>query len=143
MKQNRNVIIRPLVTEKISNLQESENKVAFIVDRSANKIEIRKAVENRFEVKVKKVATINMKGKVKRLGRFEGRRSHWKKAIVTFPHSKRLRKPNRRSPSCCRCGKREEGIPLDELPSGEGEADINDSTALSILRGTKTGFRQR
>lgn len=84
MKQNRNVIIRPLVTEKISNLQESENKVAFIVDRSANKIEIRKAVENRFEVKVKKVATINMKGKVKRLGRFEGRRSHWKKAIVTL-----------------------------------------------------------
>ena len=84
MKQNRDVIIRPLVTEKISNLQESENKVAFIVDRSANKIEIRKAVENRFDVKVKKVATINMKGKVKRLGRFEGRRSHWKKAIVTL-----------------------------------------------------------
>lgn len=84
MKQNRNVIIRPLVTEKISNLQESENKVAFVVDRSANKIEIRKAVENRFDVKVKKVATINMKGKVKRLGRFEGRRAHWKKAIVTL-----------------------------------------------------------
>ncbi len=84
MKQNRNVIIRPLVTEKISNLQESENKVAFIVDRSANKIEIRKAVEDRFDVKVKKVATINMKGKVKRLGRFEGRRAHWKKAIVTL-----------------------------------------------------------
>ena len=84
MKQNRNVIMRPLVTEKISNLQESENKVAFVVDRSANKIEIRKAVENRFDVKVKKVATINMKGKVKRLGRFEGRRAHWKKAIVTL-----------------------------------------------------------
>jgi large subunit ribosomal protein L23 len=84
VKQNRNVIIRPLVTEKISNLQESENKVAFVVDRSANKIEIRKAVENRFDVKVKKVATINMKGKVKRLGRFEGRRTHWKKAIVTL-----------------------------------------------------------
>jgi len=84
VKQNRNVIIRPLVTEKISNLQESENKVAFIVDRSANKIEIRKAVEDRFDVKVKKVATINMKGKVKRLGRFEGRRAHWKKAIVTL-----------------------------------------------------------
>jgi large subunit ribosomal protein L23 len=84
VKQNRNVIIRPLVTEKISNLQESENKVAFVVDRSANKIEIRKAVENRFDVKVKKVATINMKGKVKRLGRFEGRRAHWKKAIVTL-----------------------------------------------------------
>ncbi len=84
MKANRKVILRPLVTEKISNLQEVENKVAFVVDRSANKIEIRKAVEEKFNVKVKKVATINMKGKMKRLGRFEGRRSHWKKAIVTL-----------------------------------------------------------
>ncbi|MFH1941375.1 MAG: 50S ribosomal protein L23 [bacterium] len=84
MKQNRVIIVRPIVTEKISNLQESENKVAFVVDRSANKIEIRKEVENRFNVKVKKVATINMKGKVKRQGRFEGRRPHWKKAIVTL-----------------------------------------------------------
>lgn len=84
MKANRNIIIRPLITEKISNLQEVENKVAFVVDRSANKIEIRKAVEEKFDVKVKKVATINVKGKVKRLGRFEGRRSHWKKAVVTL-----------------------------------------------------------
>jgi large subunit ribosomal protein L23 len=84
VKANREIIVRPLMTEKISTLQESQNKVAFIVDRSANKIEIRKAVEDRFNVKVKKVATINMKGKVKRLGRFEGRRSHWKKAIVTL-----------------------------------------------------------
>ncbi len=84
MKANREIIIRPLVTEKISNLQETENKVAFVVDRSANKIEIRKAVENKFNVQVKKVATINMKGKMKRLGRFEGRRSNWKKAVVTL-----------------------------------------------------------
>lgn len=84
MKENREIIIRPLVTEKISNLQEIENKVAFVVDRNANKIEIRKAVEERFNVQVKKVATINMKGKVKRLGRFEGRRPHWKKAVVTL-----------------------------------------------------------
>ena len=55
-----------------------------MVDKNANKIEIRKAVEEKFNVKVKKVATIYMKGKVKRLGRFEGRRSHWKKAIVTL-----------------------------------------------------------
>lgn len=84
MKANRNIIIRPLITEKISNLQETENKVAFEVDRKANKIEIRKAVEDKFDVKVKKVATINMNGKLKRLGRFEGRRSHWKKAVVTL-----------------------------------------------------------
>jgi large subunit ribosomal protein L23 len=84
MKLYRDCIIHPLMTEKISNLQETEGKVAFMVDRHANKIEIRKAVEEKFNVKVKKVATINMKGKVKRLGRFEGRRSHWKKAIVTL-----------------------------------------------------------
>jgi large subunit ribosomal protein L23 len=84
VKKNRDIIVRPLVTEKISNLQESENKVAFIVDKNANKIEIRKIVEERFNVKIKKVATINMKGKVKRLGRFEGRQSHWKKAIITL-----------------------------------------------------------
>ena len=82
--KTRDIIIRPLVTEKMSYLQEDENKVAFIVDRMANKIEIRKAVEEKFDVKIKKVATVNMKGKVKRMGRFEGRRSGWKKAIVTL-----------------------------------------------------------
>ena len=84
MKANREIIIRPLVTEKISVLQESENKVAFVVDRNANKIEIRKAVEDKFNVKVKKVATVNMNGKLKRMGRFVGKRSNWKKAIVTL-----------------------------------------------------------
>ena len=84
MKANREIIVRPLVTEKISVLQESENKVAFVVDRSANKIEIRKAVEDKFNVKVKKVATVNMSGKLKRMGRFVGKRSNWKKAIVTL-----------------------------------------------------------
>ncbi|HHS13573.1 MAG TPA: 50S ribosomal protein L23 [bacterium] len=84
MKANRKVIIRPLMTEKISNLQESQNKVAFMVDRDANKIEIRKVVEEKFDVKVKKVATSNIKGKLKRLGRFEGRRAGWKKAVVTL-----------------------------------------------------------
>ncbi len=84
MKPNREIIVRPLVTEKISALQETENKVAFVVNRDANKIEIKKAVEEKFDVKVKKVATVNMKGKFKRLGKFEGRRPHWKKAIVTL-----------------------------------------------------------
>ena len=84
MKGNREIIIQPLLTEKISNLQEDENKVAFVVDWNANKIEIRKAVEEKFSVKVKKVATMRMKGKFKRLGRFEGKRSHWKKAVLTL-----------------------------------------------------------
>ena len=84
MKANREVIIHPLITEKMSALQETQNKVAFIVAPTANKIEIRKAVEDKFNVKVQKVATINMNGKMKRLGRFQGRRSSWKKAIVTL-----------------------------------------------------------
>lgn len=84
MKSNREIIIRPIITEKISGLQETENKVAFMVAKDANKIEIRKAVEERFDVKVKKVATLNMLGKIKRQGRFQGRRANWKKAIVTL-----------------------------------------------------------
>lgn len=65
-------------------IQEKENKVAFVVDQNANKIEIRKAVEDKFDVKVDKVATMNMQGKLKRLGRFQGKRSNWKKAVVTL-----------------------------------------------------------
>ena len=84
MKANREILIRPIVTEKITNLQESENKVAFQVDPHANKIEIRKEVEMRFNVKVKKVATMRMRGKLKRMGRFEGRQANWKKAVVTL-----------------------------------------------------------
>lgn len=84
MKADRRVIIEPLITEKMSVLQDEENKVAFVVDRTANKIEIQKAVEAKFDVKVKKVATVQMKGKLKRMGRHEGRRSNWKKAIVTL-----------------------------------------------------------
>lgn len=84
MKSNRNIIIRPLVTEKMSELQEAENKVAFVVDRHANKIEIKGAVEKGYNVKVKKVATMNFQGKLKKQGRFEGRRSNWKKAVVTL-----------------------------------------------------------
>ena len=84
MKATSEVIVRPYITEKVSLMQETENKVAFVVNRDANKIEIRKAVEQKFDVQVKKVATINLDGKMKRMGRFQGRRSSWKKAIVTL-----------------------------------------------------------
>lgn len=84
MKGNRRVIIEPLITEKISNLQDEQNKVAFVVDRAANKIEIKDAVEKKFDVQIEKVATVRMNGKLKRMGRNEGRRSGWKKAIVTL-----------------------------------------------------------
>jgi large subunit ribosomal protein L23 len=84
VKVNRNIIIRPLITEKVSDLQETEHKVAFVVNPDANKIEIKRAVEKRFNVKVEKVATANFMGKVKKMGRFEGRRPDFKKAVVTL-----------------------------------------------------------
>jgi len=77
-------IKRPLVTEKIEGLTENLNQYAFEVHPSMNKIEIGKAIEERFNVKIKEVRTMNMRGKMKRVGRSEGKRSNWKKAIVTL-----------------------------------------------------------
>ncbi len=84
MKSSREIIVRPYMTEKVSMLQETDNKIAFVVDRDANKIEIRKAVESQFNVQVKKVSTVNLKGKIKKMGRYQGRRPNWKKAIITL-----------------------------------------------------------
>lgn len=78
------VIKKPLITEKGTTLKEKENKVMFVVDIDANKMEIKKAVETAFKVKVENVATITLKGKKKRMGARIGQRSDWKKAIVTL-----------------------------------------------------------
>ena len=75
------IIKRPVVTEQ-SMMQMQEKKYTFEVDKRANKIQIRKAVEEIFGVKVKSVNTINVLGKFKRMGRNEGKRADWKKAIV-------------------------------------------------------------
>ncbi len=72
-----------MITEKSMDMQQ-ENKYVFIVDRRSNKTEIKNALESIFGVKVAKVNTINMRGKIKRMGRFEGKRPDWKKAIVTL-----------------------------------------------------------
>ena len=84
----RSTLIKPLYTEKMALQQENLNKYAFQVDVKANKIEIKKAVEKKFEVKVKSVKTMNVIGKIRqqmtRKGRFSGRRANWKKAIVTL-----------------------------------------------------------
>jgi large subunit ribosomal protein L23 len=80
----RTIILEPVVTEKSTRRSEVSNEVAFKVSRSATKIDIRNAVEELFDVHVRKVRTIAMHGKVKRLGRFEGKRASWKKAIVTL-----------------------------------------------------------
>ena len=108
MKSAYQIILAPLTTEKMSMLAERENlrasrlnerakagkkkgdpvqprlTVAFRVDRDANKIEIGRAVEEIWKVRVESVRTINCGGKLKRLGRFAGRRKDWKKAIVTL-----------------------------------------------------------
>ena len=80
----RTIILEPVVTEKTTRRREVKNEVAFKVAKNANKIEIRNAVEELFDVSVRTVRTIAMHGKVKRLGRFEGKRASWKKAIVTL-----------------------------------------------------------
>jgi len=82
MKDPREVIVRPIVTEKTADAKESTNTVCFEVARGANKIEIRKAVETLFGVKVMEVRVVNMHGKMRRFGRFSGRRPDWRKAFV-------------------------------------------------------------
>ena len=82
MKNRSDIIIRPLLTEKMSRLEETEKKYAFQVRKKSNKIEIKKAVELMFDVKVKSVKVINMQGKLTRIGRTFGKRKDWKKAYV-------------------------------------------------------------
>lgn len=82
MKDPRKIIKATLVSEKGTNLRTDQNKYLFRVDRNANKLEIKKAVEDLFKVKVEDVTTMVMPGKPKRLGRSEGKRSDWKKAAV-------------------------------------------------------------
>ena len=83
-KDNREIIRRPLITERASELQEDHNKFVFEVRVDANKLEIKKATETLFDVRVLSVNTSTVAGKLKRMGRFQGRRSAWKKAIVTL-----------------------------------------------------------
>ena len=90
MREPHEIIFRPLITEKSTVAKEEGNQVAFEVDPGANKVEIRQAVERAFKVHVLKVRTINMPGKKKRMGRFLGRRSDWKKAIVTMAPGDRI-----------------------------------------------------
>ncbi|MGN9164871.1 50S ribosomal protein L23 [Tissierellaceae bacterium HCP3S3_D8] len=81
MRIPHDIIIKPIITEK-SMEDMADGKYTFMVDKKANKSEIKKAVENIFDVKVDKVNTMNMLGKVKRQGMNSGRRPSWKKAIV-------------------------------------------------------------
>jgi len=84
------VIKRPLFTEKGMDLKERENKILVQVNTEANRHEIKKAMEEIFKVKVEKVATIRVKGKMKRHGKSVGRRPDRKKAIITLKQGEKL-----------------------------------------------------
>ena len=84
------IVRRPLITEKTTIQKESFNQVTFEVDRKANRVEIRRAVEKIFNVRVAAVRTMQIAGKVKRRGRILGKRKDWKKAIVTLMPGERI-----------------------------------------------------
>jgi large subunit ribosomal protein L23 len=90
MKDPRSIVRRALITEKGTTLRETRNQYHFEVARDANKIEIKQAIETIFSVKVGSVRTQQLRGKVKRQGRFAGRRSDWKKAIVTLKPDQKI-----------------------------------------------------
>ena len=89
-----NILIKPIVTEKMTAIMERENKYGFIVDHNSNKIEIAKAIKNRFDVDVVAVNTIKYKGKTKtqatKKGRFTGKTAQFKKAIITLKEGQKL-----------------------------------------------------
>jgi large subunit ribosomal protein L23 len=90
MKDVRSIVKRALITEKGTVLREVRNQYFFEVARDANKIEIKRAVEAIFNVKVKAVQTLQIRGKVKRQGRYAGKRSDWKKAVVTLKPDQKI-----------------------------------------------------
>ena len=84
------IVRRPLVTEKSTQLKELFRQYTFEVDRRANKYEIRQAIENLFKVHVTDIKTLVMRGKYRRVGRHMGKRPNWKKAIVTIKEGEKI-----------------------------------------------------
>ena len=86
----RSIVRKVLITEKGTVLRETQNQYFFEVARDANKIEIKRAIETIFSVKVDQVRTMQLRGKVKRQGRWVGKRNDWKKAIVTLKPDQKI-----------------------------------------------------
>jgi len=84
MRGPHQTVLKPLLTEKGTRLKEEGNQYLFRVAKTANKVEIKQAIAQLFKVTVLEVRTARVRGKVKRLGRFQGRRPDWKKAIATL-----------------------------------------------------------
>ncbi len=87
---DHDIILRPLLTEKTNIQKELYNQISFEVDRRANSVQIKRAIENIFNVRVAGVRTMQIKGKVKRRGRILGKRKDWKKAIVKLMPGDRI-----------------------------------------------------
>lgn len=86
----KDIILAPIITEKSANITADGKKVAFKVSKDANKVQIRQAVEEAFDVKVTNVNTINVRPKKKRVGRYTGSTKAYKKAIVTLAEGSKL-----------------------------------------------------
>jgi large subunit ribosomal protein L23 len=84
------IIRRPIITEKTNIQKELANQVTFEVDPRANRIEVQRAIEKIFNVKVANTRTMHVRGKVKRRGRILGKRRNWKKAVVTLMPGERI-----------------------------------------------------
>ena len=84
MKDPYRIIKRPLLTEKSDRLREEQNQYCFEVSKQANKLQIKQAVEELFQVKVDQIRIQNVQGKIKSMGRYSGKRPDWKKAYVTL-----------------------------------------------------------
>ena len=84
------IVKRPLITEKTSIQKEDHNQMTFEVDRNANRVEIKRAIENVFNVNVATVRTMQVKGKTKRRGQIVGKRRNWKKAVVKLMPGERI-----------------------------------------------------
>jgi large subunit ribosomal protein L23 len=90
MPSDRDIILEPIISEKTVRLKQ-ENKYVFKVDWKANSTQIGKSIEEKFKTKVAKVNIMKMLGKKKRLGKYSGKTSHWKKAIVTLKNGEKIK----------------------------------------------------
>lgn len=90
LRNPHDIIIKPLLTEKSTGLKDRENKLAFKVHKDANRVEVKRAIEEIFKIKVRDVNIMNLKGKKKRMGKFLGKRPDWKKAIVSLKPGEKL-----------------------------------------------------
>ena len=90
MRDPRNVIVRPVVTERSTELADDRGSYTFIVNKDSNKIEIKNAIESLFDVKVRDVRTANYRGKWRRVGQSYGQKAAYKKAVVTLAEGQRI-----------------------------------------------------